>query len=281
MRELGQPQWLSPNYAFDLPLKTEPFAVQTFARGAARSVVADINIVESSGRRKRLLAADMESTIIDCECVDDLAKLAGVGTQVAAITDRVMRGEIPFAAALVERVALLKGLPLSALERVYRERVHLNPGAVTLVATMRAHGATTLLVSGGFSFFSERVARDAGFDLQQANILLDDGAHLLGTVQEPIRGREAKLQAIEDVASGRGIVLRDTVAVGDGANDLDMVMQAGLGVAWHAKPVLASAAPLVITHADLSALLYLQGYRDDEIIGPKSCYSMSPSDNAM
>jgi phosphoserine phosphatase len=278
LRELGPVQWLCANYAFDIPLDTDSQAARAFACEAARSVTADINIVESRSRRKRLLAADMESTIIDCECVDALAELAGVGPQVAAITERVMRGEIAFAGALRERVALLRGLPLAALERVYRERVRLNPGAAVLVATMRAHGAATLLLSGGFTFFSERVARAAGFDSQQANVLLDDGAQLTGFVKEPIFGRDAKLVALEFEAGKRGVMLHDTIAVGDGANDLDMVTRAGLGVAWHAKAVLARAAPSVIAHADLTALLYLQGYHEDEIVPD---HPGSPRGNAM
>lgn len=278
MRDIGSAQWLCANYAFDIPLAADAQAAHAFAREAAGSVAADINIVESQSRRKRLLAADMESTIIDGECVDALAELAGVGPQVAAITERVMRGEIAFAGALRERVALLRGLPLSALERVYRERVRLSPGAAELVATMRANGAATLLLSGGFTFFTERVARALGFDFQQANVLLDDGATLTGFVKEPILGRDAKLSALQTAAASRGLALHETIAVGDGANDLDMVTRAGLGVAWHAKPVLAKAAPIVIARADLTALLYLQGYREEEIVRN---YPGSPTGNAM
>ena len=278
LRELGTVQWLCANYAFDIPLDINSQAARVLAREAARSATADINIVESRSRRKRLLAADMESTIIDCECVDALAELAGVGPQVAAITERVMRGEIAFAGALRERVALLRGLPLATLESVYRESVRLNPGAAELVATMRAHGAVTLLLSGGFTFFSERVARDVGFDFQQANVLLDDGARLTGFVKEPVFGRDAKLVALETEADEHGLALFETIAVGDGANDLDMVTRAGLGVAWHAKPVLTEAAPAVIAHADLRALLYLQGYHEDEIVRN---HPGSPRGNAM
>jgi phosphoserine phosphatase len=162
-------------------------------------------------------------------------------------------------------VALLKGLPLSALARVYDERVRLNPGARALLATMRAHGAKTLLVSGGFTFFTKRVAAAAGFDSEQANTLLDDGAALLGTVGEPILGREAKLEALELATRNAGLDFADTLAVGDGANDLAMIKRAGLGVAYHAKPVVAEAASARIDHGDLTALLYLQGYRQDEI----------------
>ena len=266
LRPLGAPDWLCEDYAFDILLDTEAESARDSARGEAKGTEADINIVPRANRRRRLLAADMESTIIACECVDELAAIAGVGTKVAAITERTMKGEIDFAAALRERVALLKDLPLSALQRVYDESVRLNPGARALVATMHAHGATALLLSGGFTWFAARVAKAAGFDSYSANVLPDDGEKLLGTVKEPILGREAKLQSLEHTAAERGILLSDTLAVGDGANDVAMVQRAGLGVAWHAKPVLAEAAAARIDHADLTALLYLQGYRKTEIV---------------
>jgi phosphoserine phosphatase len=177
-----------------------------------------------------------------------------------------MRGEIEFAPALRERVAMLKGLPLEALERTYSKRVRLNPGAKALVATMKAHGARSVLVSGGFTYFTGRVAANAGFDDARANTLLDDGAALAGTVREPILGREAKLAALEAEVANLGIEFADTLCVGDGANDLDMIRRAGLGVAYHAKPVVAEAAGANIDHGDLRALLYLQGYPDDEIV---------------
>jgi phosphoserine phosphatase len=213
-----------------------------------------------------LLIADMDSTVISCECLDELADMAGLKAKVSAITEKAMRGELDFAAALRERVIMLKGLPLTALERVYRERIRLNPGARTLVATMRRHGAHTLLVSGGFSFFTSRVAKDAGFEADQANILIDDGTALTGEVREPILGREAKLAALEKAARLLNLKAADTLAVGDGANDLGMIERAGLGVAYHAKPIVAEAAGARVTHGDLSALLYLQGYSDDEIV---------------
>jgi phosphoserine phosphatase len=265
LRPLGAIAWLRDGYAFDVVLAGAPLDALGIAREEARELTADVNLVPCVGRRKKLLAADMESTIICCECVDELAAIAGVGEKVAEITERVMKGEIAFEGALRERVALLKGLPLSALERVYNEHVRFNTGAKTLVATMRAHGAATLLLSGGFTWFSERVARDAGFDTQSANVLLDDGEKLLGTVKEPILGRDAKLRVLESAAAARGIDVSETLAVGDGANDVAMVTHAGLGVAWHAKPVLANVAAVRIDHADLTALLYLQGYRESEI----------------
>lgn len=208
----------------------------------------------------------MDSTIISCECLDELADRVGLKNRIAAITARAMRGEIAFDAALRERVAMLSGLPLDALERTWREKVRLNPGARALVATMKAQDARTLLVSGGFTYFTERVAREAGFDDAQANVLLDDGSALTGAVREPILGREAKLAALELEATRLGIDFSETLAVGDGANDLDMIRRAGLGVAWHSKPVVAEAAGAHIDHGDLRALLFLQGYRDDEIV---------------
>ncbi len=234
---------------------------------AAGNVACDINVVSARRRRKKLLVADMDSTIISCECLDELADQAGLKPRIAAITERAMRGEIAFAAALRERVAMLKGLEIAALETTFRDRVRLNPGARALVATMKAHGARSCLVSGGFTYFTQRVAKAAGFDDQQANVLLDDGSALTGFVREPILGREAKLAALESEAAKLGIGFGDALAVGDGANDLAMIQRAGLGVAFHAKPVVAQSAGASIVHGDLTALLYLQGYRDDEIVG--------------
>jgi phosphoserine phosphatase len=266
LRWLGAPDWLSGGRAFDIPFTDEPPAVLARARAAAVSIPADINVMRVERRRKKLLIADMDSTIIGCECLDEIADMAGFGPHVAAITERAMRGEVAFEPALRERVALLKGFPVSLLQRVYAERVRLNPGAMTLVATMRAHGARCILVSGGFRFFTSRVASEAGFDSEQANILLDDGVNLTGEVAEPILGREAKLAALEEAVAQQGIEFIDTLAVGDGANDLAMIGRAGLGVAYHAKPIVAAAAHASIAHGDLTALLYLQGYRDEEIV---------------
>ena len=258
--------WLSPFHAFDIPFESNPHAALSEARALAERLPLDVNVLPAQGRRKLLLVADMDSTIINCECLDELADMAGIKAKVSAITERAMRGELDFAAALRERVAMLKGLSLSALHRVYVERIRLNPGAKTLLATMRKHGAHTLLVSGGFSYFTSRVARDAGFHSDQANDLIDDGTSLSGTVREPILGREAKLGALEAGATQLRIGVEDALAVGDGANDLAMIQRAGLGVAYHAKPIVAAAAGASITHGDLTALLYLQGYRDDEIV---------------
>jgi phosphoserine phosphatase len=266
MRDIGTPAWLSEGRAFDIPIAGEPQATLREARNIQGALNADINLVKSENRRKKLLVADMDSTIIGCECLDELADMAGIKPKVSAITERAMRGELEFEGALRERVALLNGLPLPALGRVYAERVRLNAGARALTATMRKHGAETILVSGGFTYFTSRVAADAGFDANQGNTLIDDGRVLTGKVGEPILGREAKLKALEDAVNLRGISFDETLAVGDGANDLDMIRRAGLGVAYHAKPVVAAAAGAAINRGDLTALLYLQGYTDAEIV---------------
>jgi len=261
----GEAKTLSPGHAFDLPVSDS--STLAAARTIAGSATWDINLVATQKRRKKLLVADMDSTIINVECLDELADMAGLKPKIAAITERAMRGELEFEAALKERVGMLKGLKLDALERTYAERVRLNPGARSLLATMRANGAHTMLVSGGFGFFTRRVAEAAGFHVERGNTLLDDGAALTGEVGMPILGREAKLQALEDAAAAMKLDFAETLAVGDGANDLAMIERAGLGVAYHAKPVVAQAAGAAINHNDLTALLYLQGYSDDEIIG--------------
>ena len=266
----GDAQILSPGHAFDLPLSNEEDGVGIAALIAARDIAADlpldINLVKTDQRRKKLLIADMDSTIINVECLDELADMAGLKPQIAAITERAMRGELEFEGALKERVGMLKGLTLDALERTYIERVRLNPGAKSLLATMRARGAHTMLVSGGFGYFTKRVAEAAGFHAERGNILLDDGAALTGEVAMPILGREAKLAALEEAVASLKLDFAQTLAVGDGANDLAMIQRAGLGVAYHAKPVVAEAAGAAINHNDLTALLYLQGYSDSEIV---------------
>jgi len=218
------------------------------------------------GRRKRLLVADMDSTIINVECLDELADFAGLKAEISAITERAMRGELPFEAALRERVAMLKGLPISALQDAYDERVRLNPGARTLVRTMAAHGARCVLVSGGFNFFTVRVAAEAGFHADRANWLQSAGGKLTGLVGEPILGREAKVRALEEEATALGAPLSAALAVGDGANDLAMIGVAGLGVAYRAKPIVAAAADARIDHGDLTALLYFQGYEQGDFV---------------
>jgi len=264
---LGKPHILSPGHAFDLPVATqEREPLLAAARSFAEGLKLDINVVATTHRKKKLLIADMDSTIINVECLDELADMAGLKPQIAAITERAMRGELEFEAALRERVGMLKGLHLDALERTYTERVQLNPGAKHLLATMRAHGAHTMLVSGGFGFFTRRVAEAAGFHVERGNTLLDDGIALTGEVGTPILGRQAKLEALEEAAANLKLDFAETLAAGDGANDLAMIQRAGMGVAYHAKPVVAAAAGAAIDHNDLTALLYLQGYTDSEII---------------
>lgn len=239
-------------------------AIRAAAEQVIEGLPVDACVQPWSGRKKRLFVADMDSTIINVECLDELADYAGVKDQVAAITERAMRGELEFEGALRERVAMLKGLGLEALERAYDERVRLNPGAETLVRTMAANGARCVLVSGGFTFFTRRVAQAAGFHAQRANTLTEDGAALAGTVGEPILGREAKLAGLKEEAAALDLPLSETLAIGDGANDLAMIQAAGLGVAYRAKPVVAAQADARIDHADLTAVLYFQGYRADE-----------------
>jgi phosphoserine phosphatase len=226
----------------------------------------DVALQPFAGRKKRLLIADMDSTIIGCECLDELADFAGVKPAVSAITERAMRGEIGFEGALRERVLMLKGLALDALDRCYEERVRLNPGAGTLARTMAAGGARCVLVSGGFRFFTLRVAQAAGFHGERANTLIDDGRMLTGAVGEPILGREAKLKALKEEVQALGVTPDAVLAVGDGANDLMMIKAAGLGVAYRAKPAVAAAADARIEHADLTALLYFQGYSEAEFV---------------
>jgi phosphoserine phosphatase len=240
------------------------------AADAARDLVAgkpiDVAQVPLANRRKRLLIADMDSTMIEQECIDELADAVGIKAEVAAITARAMNGELDFTQALRTRVELLKGLPRARMEEVRRERISFAPGGRALVQTMKAYGAYTSLVSGGFTFFADFIGKRIGFDEAMANILDFDGDVLAGTVSDPILGREAKLSRLQTLAAFHDIPLAATLAVGDGANDLDMIKAAGLGVALHAKPVVAAQAQVRIDHGDLTALLYLQGYADDEFV---------------
>ncbi len=228
-------------------------------------ILADICVQAGSPQKKNLLICDMDSTLIGQECIDELADFAGVKDRVSAITERAMRGEIGFEGALTERVGLLEGLPLSVLQKCFDERISLNPGARILAQTMKAHGARTVIVSGGFTFFSARVADAAGFDYHQANILLEAGDTLSGKVQMPILGREAKRDALNKHTSSLGGP-DQAVAIGDGANDLAMVTAAGLGIAYMAKPAVAAAAQCAIEHTDLTSALYFQGYKDADFI---------------
>jgi len=259
MRRLGQT-------ALEIPFRADATSArkaQLAVREALHGAEIDANVVRSVGRRKRLLIADMDSTIIGVECIDEIADFAGVKPQVAEITERAMRGELDFEGALVARVSLLRDLSETALQQTFDERVRLNPGARTLVRTMNAMGAMTALVSGGFTFFSTRVAEAAGFQHHQANTLLIEDGRLTGDVAEPILGRQAKLDALKQLCSERGFTPDEAVAVGDGANDLSMLGAAGLGVAYRAKPAVAEAASARIDHSDLTAILHMQGIRSE------------------
>jgi phosphoserine phosphatase len=235
---------------------------------ALESTRVDFAVQRAEGRKRKLFVADMDSTIIGCECLDELADFAGVKDEVAAITERAMRGEIGFEGALRERVGMLKGLESGALQACYDQRVKLNPGAWTLVQTLRGKGVRCVLVSGGFTFFTGRVAEAAGFQSDRANRFIIEGDVLTGAVAEPILGREAKLAALREEAERLGIDVSQAIAIGDGANDLAMIEEAGLGVAYRAKPVVSAQADCRIDHGDLTALLYFQGYTAEEFAQP-------------
>jgi phosphoserine phosphatase len=244
----------------------DPAIVRARCHGALQNAPIDICVQLVEHRKKRLLVADMDSTVVACECLDELADFAGMRREVAQITERAMRGELDFEQALKERVAMIAGLPLGDMQRCFDERVKLNPGIRTVTATMAADGARCVLVSGGFDFFTARVAQAAGFVAHWGNKLIDDGEALTGRVVEPILGRDAKLATLRAEAAGFGVTMNDTLAVGDGANDLDMVLAAGLGVAYRAKPVLAGQADARLEHTDLTSLLYFQGYGADKFV---------------
>ncbi len=231
----------------------------------AANIKVDICLQDDVDRRKGLLICDMDSTLIGQECIDELADFAGVKDRVSAITERAMQGEIGFDGALKERVGLLEGLELSVLQRCFDERIQLNLGARTLCQTMKANGAKTVIVSGGFTFFTGKVAQACGFDAHQANTLIEDGTKLSGKVGLPILGREAKLDAMKHYSSDMGGPA-NAVAIGDGANDLAMITAAGLGVAYYAKPAVAAAAHCAIKHTDLLSALYFQGYTESEFV---------------
>jgi len=255
--EVGAPDWLAPGIACEIPFE---------GKTAAMSLPGvDAVVVPTANRRKRLLVADMESTMIENEMLDELADFLGLRERIAAITARAMNGELDFAAALNERVALLKGLPVGKLDEAAR-RIRYMPGGATLVATMKKQGAACALVSGGFTYFTALVRQALGFDLDAANVLKHDGQTLAGAVELPILGKEAKLATLDRLCIERGLPVGESLAVGDGANDLPMLKAAGLGVAFHAKPVVAAEVPARIDHGDLTALLYLQGYRKSEFV---------------
>lgn len=266
----GETLWLSEHEAWQVQFSvSEPpdaDQVRATVAEALANLPADVNVVpDDASRRKKLLVADMESTIIEQECLDELADHIGLRDRISEITARAMRGEIAFEEALKERVGLLKGLDADVLEKLY-DRITLVPGARELVATMRANGAYCALVSGGFTFFTERIAARLGFHTHQANTLDIVDGRLTGTVSPPILGREAKLAALERLRRDLNLQPEETLAVGDGANDLDMIRAAGLGVAFRAKPVVTAAARASIRFGDLTALLYLQGYTRKEFV---------------
>jgi phosphoserine phosphatase len=252
-------RWLAPGAAAEFAVAAVP--TEAWDHWAAlQGIGVDLCWQPAEGRQKRLLLADMDSTMIRQECIDELADLAGVGPQVAAITARAMAGELDFEDALRERVALLAGLPEDAVAEVLETRITETPGGATLVATMRARGGYAALVSGGFTAFTGPVAARLGFDVHRANTLLVENGRLTGRVAEPILGRAAKLEALHDLCARLGIGAEAAMAVGDGANDLAMIRAAGAGVALHAKPAVQAKARLRVNHGDLTALLYLQGY---------------------
>ena len=258
---VGDAVWLSPDEAAEFPVDQVPTNLDT-VRGDLAAMRVDINIVPDENRRKTLLIADMDSTMIEQECIDELAVEAGVGDRVADITARAMNGELDFEEAIIERVSLLKGLPLSIIEKVIETRISLASGGRTLVQTMKANGAYTALVSGGFVQFTEVIGGRLGFGETRANRLNSEDGHLTGDVARPILGREAKVEALQELCPK----VENAIAVGDGANDLGMIQLAGMGVALHAKPIVAAAAPQRVDHGDLTALLYLQGYSRDEFV---------------
>jgi phosphoserine phosphatase len=260
--------WLADGIACDIALRdgTDAQAAEANILAVISNAPIDLVIQEQETRRKKLLIADMDSTMIGQECIDELAAEVGLKEKVATITARAMNGEIAFEPALRERVALLKGLPISVVDEVIAKRITLTPGGPELIATMKSKGHYTALVSGGFTVFTSRIAATLGFDENRANTLLEDGGILSGFVAEPILGKQAKVDALNEIAASLGISPEEAIAVGDGANDLGMLHLAGSGVALHAKPAVAAEAQMRINHGDLTALLYIQGYRKTDFI---------------
>ncbi|MCC8956469.1 phosphoserine phosphatase SerB [Bradyrhizobium sp. Pear77] len=272
----GPAQWLFNEVAVDIPFESQNSrgdagrddikAIEERLRQARGDLPIDIVVQPRIGRRKKLFLADMDSTMIGQECIDELADFAGLKAHVAAITERAMRGEIEFESALRERVALLKGLPVGVVDEVLEKRITPTPGGLALVMTMRAHGAYTCLISGGFTLFTKVVAEKIGFQENRANQLQVADGKLTGEVVEPILGRATKLATLVELTESFDLDDIDTLVTGDGANDLGMIQAAGLGVAYHAKPAVAAAAAARVDHGDLTALLYAQGYRRDEFV---------------
>ncbi len=260
-------EWLAGDEAAELgPLEIEPELARRRIREALDAVPVDVCALPFEGRRKQLLLADMDSTIIQVECVDELAEALGIRERIAAITQRAMNGEIPFAEALAERVGLLEGLEQATLERIAETRTPLSPGARTLVATMKAHGAATGLVSGGFTLFTRRVRERCGFDSDRANTLEIEGGKLTGKVVPPIQDHTAKVDEFERLVAAHDLLDEDVVAIGDGANDVPMLARAGIGVAYRAHQQVRAQVPIRLDVADLTGVLYLQGYRRDEFV---------------
>ena len=259
---------LDPGIAVDIPFtpNADDKATADRIRAALGSRPIDVVVQPAATRRKRLLVADMDSTMIGQECVDELADYVGLKAHVAAITERAMRGEIAFEPALRERVALLKGLPLAVVDEVVEKHITLTPGGRTLVATMKANGAVTCLVSGGFTLLTGRIAKMLGFDEHRGNTLIVENGKLAGQVAEPVLGHEAKRVTLIELRDRSGLSPHETLAVGDGANDLAMIEAAGLGVAYRAKPTVAASAHACIDHGDLTALLYCQGYARGDFV---------------
>ncbi len=262
--------WLAPGVACDLTLppmsQHQAHDLLTTARAALADRPVDINLVPTEGRRKKLLIADMDSTMIHQECIDELGIAAGAGEHIREVTRRAMRGELDFVEALRERVSFMKGLPESAIAGVIEDRITFVPGGRTAVATMTQQGAHCALISGGFTQFTRYVAGECGFHEHQANELIIEDGHLAGRVAEPALGSAAKVEALNRLTGKLGLSLCDALTVGDGANDIAMIEAAGMGVAMHAKPAVRDAARFIIDHADLTALLYLQGYRAAEFV---------------
>ena len=265
----GDLVWLSPDEAADFNMPSVPDTAES-SWTALQDQGIDLAIQPSATRRKKMLLADMDSTMIQQECIDELAEVAGVGAHVKEITARAMNGELDFEGALIERVALLKGLAETVIDDVLATRITLMPGGAALLATMKAHGAHAALVSGGFTAFTARVAATLGFDENRANRLLVENGTLTGDVARPILGRDAKVTALEEITARLGLTDADVLAVGDGANDLGMLQRAGAGVALHAKPSVQAQAKLRINHGDLTALLFLQGYSRAEFVTPEA-----------
>lgn len=261
----GPTLWLAPGEAAEFEIPMVPGNGWEVWRDCQKAGV-DLLVQRAGARRKRFLLADMDSTLIRQECIDELAAEAGVGGRVASVTSRAMNGEIGFEDALRERVRLLKGLPVTIIGKVLDERIEYTPGGKSLVATMKANGAYAALVSGGFTAFSTKVAARLGFDEHRANTLVETHGILVGEVLEPILGRDAKVSALQEIGSRLGLQHGDAIAVGDGANDLGMLAMAGTGVAFHAKPSVAAQCEMRVNHGDLTALLYIQGYSREEFV---------------